>query len=380
MRIREIQAKTILRKYKKIDSWFIIRYGMNLYRGCAHDCVYCDGRAERYQVDGEFGEDVAVKTNAIDVLRRELDPARKRIAFKPAFFALGGGVGDSYQPAEKEYQLTRKALQLMLDYKHPVHILTKSTLIERDIDLLKKINAVSKVLVSFSFSSVDEGTSALFEPGVPTPDARLKTLSRIKEAGIHCGMFLMPVIPFITDTPDMIRSCMEKAVENRLDYIVFSGMTLKEGRQMQHFYDVIERHYPDLTLEYQTIYTKNPWGQASQVYYDDIHRTFHTISRLYDIPVRIPASLFRDILGLNDLIVVILEQIDYLHKLRGQSSPYGYAAHTISGLKEPITEYRYKLRTLKGIGKVTERLIAQIIETRQSKYYEYLMHGDKHGA
>lgn len=380
MRIREIQAKTILRKYKKIDSWFIIRYGMNLYRGCAHDCVYCDGRAERYQVDGEFGKDVAVKTNAIDILRRELDPARRRVPLKPAFFALGGGVGDSYQPAEKEFQLTRKALRLMLDFGYPVHILTKSTLIERDIDLLKQINAISKVLVSFSFSSVDEDTSALFEPGVPSPDARLRTLTRLKAAGISCGMFLMPVIPFITDSPDMIRRCIEKAVENRLDYIVFSGMTLKEGRQMQHFYNMIERHYPDLTLEYETIYSKNPWGQASQAYYDDIHRTFHTISRLYDIPVRIPATLFSNILELNDLIVVILEQIDYLHKLRGQSSPYGYAAYTISRLKEPITEYRYKLRTLKGIGTVTERLIAQIIETGQSRYYEHLMYGDKHGA
>ncbi|MFC1998241.1 hypothetical protein ACFLVR_01185 [Chloroflexota bacterium] len=76
--IREVEAKSILRKHKRIDSWFISCYGMNLYRGCAHNCVYCDGRAETYQVDGEFGTDVSVKTNAIDILRRELDPKRKR--------------------------------------------------------------------------------------------------------------------------------------------------------------------------------------------------------------------------------------------------------------------------------------------------------------
>ena len=74
MNIKEIEAKTILRKYKKIDSWFVSRYGMNLYRGCSHNCVYCDGRAEKYQVEGEFGKNVVVKTNAVDILRLELDP------------------------------------------------------------------------------------------------------------------------------------------------------------------------------------------------------------------------------------------------------------------------------------------------------------------
>ena len=75
---REIVAKSILRKHKKIESWFLTRYGMNLYRGCEHNCVYCDGRTEKYQVDGKFGRDVVVKINAIDLLRRELDPKRKR--------------------------------------------------------------------------------------------------------------------------------------------------------------------------------------------------------------------------------------------------------------------------------------------------------------
>ena len=93
--IKEIEAKSILRKYKKIESWFLTCYGMNLYRGCQHNCVYCDGRSEKYQVDGEFGEDVVVKINAIEVLRRELDPRRKRTPFKRGYVGVGGGVGDS---------------------------------------------------------------------------------------------------------------------------------------------------------------------------------------------------------------------------------------------------------------------------------------------
>ena len=204
--IREIEAKSILRKYKKIDSWFISHYGMNLYRGCTHNCVYCDGRSEGYYVDGEFGEDVTVKVNAIEVLRRELDPKRKQTPFKRSFIMVGGGVGDSYQPIERKYQICRKALQLIYEHDFPIHILTKSTLIKRDFDILKKINEKNRVIVSFSFSSVDDEISAIFEPGVPSPSERLKTLAFFKNERFVCGMFLLPVIPFITDIPELMKN------------------------------------------------------------------------------------------------------------------------------------------------------------------------------
>ncbi len=130
MTVKEIEAKTILRKHKKIDSWFVSRYGMNLYRGCMHNCSYCDGRAEGYYVEGEFGSDVSVKINALEVLRRELDPKRKRTPLKPGYILVGGGVGDSYQPMEEKYEFTRKTLSLLYEKKLPVHVLTKSTLVK----------------------------------------------------------------------------------------------------------------------------------------------------------------------------------------------------------------------------------------------------------
>ena len=229
MLVKEIKAKSVLRKSKKVDSWFLIKYGMNLYRGCAHNCVYCDGRSEGYYVDGKFGEEVSVKINAIDILKRELDSKRKKTPLKHYFVGLSGGVGDSYQPLEKKYKLTRRALELLYEKKFPVHILTKSTLVERDIDLIKKINLQTRAIVSFSFSSVNDEISSFFEPGVPAPEDRLKTLSKFKKEGIYCGMYLMPVIPFITDTPRVMEDSIKKASETKLDFIVFAGMTLKEG-------------------------------------------------------------------------------------------------------------------------------------------------------
>jgi DNA repair photolyase len=338
--IKEIEAKSILRKHKKIDSWFISHYGLNLYRGCTHNCSYCDGRSERYYVDGEFGEDVSVKVNAIDILRRELDPKRKRVPFKRSFMILGGGVGDSYQPIEKRYQLSRKALQLFYEYKFPVHVLTKSNLIMRDIDILKKINDRSRAVVSYSFS---------------------------------CGMFLLPVIPFITDKPELMEETIKRASHVGIDFIIFGGMTLKDGKQKDYFSNVLNRHFPELTTEYVNIYRGNKWGAAIKEYYESINQVYHTIMEKYNIPARMPLHLFKDILEQKDLVIVILEHIDYLLKLEGKTSPFGYAAYSISQSKEPLSTLRGDLRRLKGVGKTTEWIILEILETGTSSYYEKLL-------
>jgi len=371
--IREVEAKSILRKHKKIDSWFISRYGMNLYRGCTHNCVYCDGRAEGYYVDGEFGRDVTVKVNAIDILRRELDPKRKRVPFKRSFIMMGGGVGDSYQPLEKKYELTRKALELMYEYNFPVHMLTKSTLIKRDVDILKEINKQSRAIVSFSFSSVDDKISAVFEPGVPPPDERLKTLSFFKNEGIACGMFLLPVIPFLTDTSKLLEHTISRAKEAGVDFVIFGGMTLKDGRQKDYFLDVLKKAHPELISEYQNIYRGNQWGEATKEYYTLITQRFNSIANKYRVPKRMPPALYRDILEQNDLVVVILEHIDYLLKLEGKPSSFGYAAYSISQLKEPLSAIRGDLQKIRGVNRIIEPIILEILETGSSSYYEKLL-------
>ncbi|HOV14989.1 MAG TPA: radical SAM protein, partial [Spirochaetota bacterium] len=185
MTYNENEAKSILIKHKKIDSWFITHYGINLYRGCEHNCVYCDGRSEKYRVEGVFDKEIMVKCNAITLLDKELNSDNKRKPMPQSFIVLGGGVCDTYQPAEKIYELSRKTLQLILKYNYPVHILTKSTLIERDLDIIGEINKNSKAIISFSFSSTDEKLNNIFEPGVPPPKERLKLIKKIKESGIN---------------------------------------------------------------------------------------------------------------------------------------------------------------------------------------------------
>ncbi len=372
MAIQEIKAKSILLKRKKIDSWFVSRYGMNLYRGCGHSCIYCDGRSERYQIGGNFEEDIVVKANAVEILRNELKPIGRRVKLKPGYVMIGGGVGDSYQPLEEKYQLTRRTLQLLEEYRWPVHILTKSTLVERDMDVIKRINRQNRAIVSFSFSSANGKVSAIFEPNVPAPNKRFETIASFKKEGIACGVFLLPVIPFITDTPKMIVGTLRKAREIGVDFVVFGGMTLKAGKQKDHFYTVLGEKYPELIPKYEEIYEANEWGQATQTYYNSINSVYNRAAKMFGLKRRMPPTLFNDILWENDLVVVLLEQLDYFLQLEGKRSPFGYAAYSISKLKTPLSALKSKLRTINGVGEKTEQIIIEILNTKGSAYYDSL--------
>lgn len=374
--IKEIHAKSILRKHKKIESWFMTHYGLNLYRGCTHDCTYCDGRAEKYQVAGEFGKDIAVKTNAIELLQKELDPSRKRKPMPKSFMMLGGGVCDAYQPVEKKYKLARQTLELIYKYKYPVHVLTKSTLVEHDLDLLQKINKQNKAIVCFSFSSADDSISKIFEPGVASPTERFATMRKFTHAGITCGMFLMPVIPFVTDSLEMIEKSIKRAREAGVKFTIFGTMTMKVGRQKEHFVQVLQKYYSELVSKYDKIYPVNSqWGESSFEYNAKIHAVFEKIARKFKMPVRIPFDIYKGVIDENDLIIVVLEHLDYILKIKGQKSPYGYAAYSLSKLQEPINQVsKERLLKIRGIGPATFGIIKEIIETGRCRYYDNLIH------
>ncbi len=373
MSVREIRAKSVLRKHKKIDSWFVSHYGMNLYRGCSHDCVYCDGRSESYYVEGVFGKDIAVKVNAPEILERELDPERRRIPLKKSFMMVGGGVGDGYQPVERDYHLTRKVLQLIEKFDFPVHILTKSTMVKRDIDILKRINEKKKVIISFSFSSVDDHLCSIFEPNVPGPGERMEALAFFKKNGIACGLFLLPVIPFISDDSKLMEQVIKKGKEAGVDFIIFGGLTLKSGKQKSYFLKVLENKFPELSTKYTTLYRENRWGQASGDYYDHLNIRFFKLAKKYRVPVRIPFAFYNDILSENDRVIVILEHMDYLLKIRGDASSYAYAAYSLSKLKEPLSILKSEWKKVSGVGTFTEGIIREILQTGTSAYYERLM-------
>lgn len=243
--IKSIQAKTILTKYKEADPWFHIKYSMNLYRGCQHQCIYCDSRSECYHI--ENFQDILVKENAIELLRKELSKIKEKNTIGT------GSMNDPYMPVEKKYGMTRKALQVIADYKFPVHVITKGTLVLRDIDLLQEIGKVFST-VSITITTIDDELSKKLEPGAPASSERFQAIGTLSKKGITVGITLMPVIPFITDDPENISALVQKASESGAKYILPAfGMTLRD-RQREYFFQKLIKYFPDEFEKYKKTY------------------------------------------------------------------------------------------------------------------------------
>ena len=373
MTVTEITARTILRRYKRIDSWFISSMGMNLYRGCTHGCRYCDGQAEQYRLTGEFGKDVEVKTNALDLLNKELN-AKRRIPIPGGFVCVGGGVTDTFQPMNEKYALARGALELLLKKRKPVHLLTKSHHVLEHIDLIKQLQTTSAATVSFSFSCVDESVARVLEPGAPSPSKRLEAMKRIKAAGIFCGMFLMPVIPGVSDTEAQLTASLKAAKTVGVDYVVFGTLTLKPGRQHDRFLELVEENWPQHVAGYRKIFTGNRWGAPIMGYQEKIHRRLAPIADELDIPLRIPDTVFGSTVDDTEKVIIILEHLDYLSMMAGRASHFGLAAHSVVQSKTNIHELLPKLASMRGFGSFTIDIVHEILETGTAHQYRKLLH------
>lgn len=246
MKYREIEVKGILNPVRGEDDWFGLSYNMNLYRGCEHQCIYCDTRSACYRIEN-FNEEVLVKINAIELLEDALPRKRKKgmIGF--------GSMNDPYTYAEAAYGLTRKALEIVAKYRFPVHIITKSDMVLKDLDILQQINQV-KARVSFTVTTAFDELSKVLEPGAPSPSRRLAAMQKVAEAGIETGVVMMPILPFIEDNPVNIRQVVLAAVEHKAHYIIPAfGVTIRQG-QREYFYQQLDEHFPGVREKYERAY------------------------------------------------------------------------------------------------------------------------------
>ena len=239
--IIEVTAKTILNHVKQPDPWFGLKYNMNLYRGCQHQCIYCDSRSECYRL-GNLA-DIRVKVNALDLLADALP--RKRVRGTIGF----GSMNDPYMPVEREYRLTRGALQIISNHQFPVHILTKSDLVLRDLELLIKISQIYAA-VSFTITTADDNLANKVEPGAPLPSARYRAMRQLAKAGVLTGVTMMPILPFLEDDPESIQLIIRKAKENGAAYIIPAfGMTLRPGSR-DYYYQKLDQLFPGIKEKY----------------------------------------------------------------------------------------------------------------------------------
>jgi DNA repair photolyase len=275
--LKEIQAKVLLSQVKQPDTWFGLKYNMNLYRGCQHRCIYCDSRSECYQID-DFDGEVLVKANAIELLRKEL--ARKRVKGPIGL----GSMNDCYMPLEREVNLTGQALKVIAEFGFPVHVMTKSALVLRDLDTLVKINECYAT-VSFTITTADDELGKKLEPGAARVSERLEAMRVLADRGIQTGVSMMPVLPFIEDNEENIAAIVRQTHEHGGSYIIPSfGMTTRD-RQRAYYYTRLDELFPGLRQKYERAFGERYHCPANDA--DGLAKVFYELCEHYGISPRI---------------------------------------------------------------------------------------------
>lgn len=234
--------------YKTVKGILSASNNMNIFRGCEHGCIYCDSRSACYQINHDF-EDIEVKENALLLLETELKKRRKKAMIST------GSMCDPYTPVEEKLLYTRRAFELIEKYGFGLSVQTKSSLILRDLDLLKRIHRKSRCVVSITVTAMEDTLAKKIEPNVSPTSERIDVLKVLKREGIPAIVWLSPVLPFLTDTEENISSIIRACAENGVYGIVNFGMgvTMREGNR-EYFYDCLNRLFPGLSAKYAKAY------------------------------------------------------------------------------------------------------------------------------
>lgn len=225
--------------------------GMNLYRGCTHGCIYCDSRSKIYNMNHDF-EDIEVKQNSLELLKKALKSKKEKCMIGT------GSMTDPYIPLESKLEFVRNSLKLIYRYGFGFTCITKSDLILRDLDLLKKINEKAKTVVQITLTTADEDLCRKIEPNVCTTKRRVEVLKKLNDADIPTVVWLTPFLPYINDTEENINELLDYCIETNVKGIIcFNiGLTLRDGNR-QYFYKKLEESFPGLKNRYIEKYGSN---------------------------------------------------------------------------------------------------------------------------
>ncbi|MCP5452643.1 MAG: radical SAM protein [Spirochaetaceae bacterium] len=310
----EIEAKSGLSRARLPDAFLVSLYrALAPYRGCGHGCAYCDGRAERYYVDGDFERDIAVRRNLPE--RVALDVAGGAAAREYGAVCIGSGVTDVYQPAERGLGLTRRALEALAPAGLPVVILTKSDLVLRDFDVLSRF---PKALVVVTVTTTDDGTAAMLEPGASPPAARLAVVREARARGFRSGVMAMPLCPGLSDGDGSVGSLLDASIEAGAEFVYPGGLTLRPGRQKDHYMAAVERRGPALRAEYDELYAGDrPSGMPSPRLAAEQAKRLDRLVRERGLPTMIPHGVYRELLSPPDALYVLFCHMQGLYAARG---------------------------------------------------------------
>ncbi|MCL2389269.1 MAG: radical SAM protein [Elusimicrobia bacterium] len=250
MHYKNIVCKTAL---NKISLGVPYKYDLNIYRGCAHGCKYCFALythkyiSQNADTAGYFNE-IFIKTNIAEALEKTF----RQKTWKGDIINIGG-VTDSYQNIEKETGLTRQILKLCIKYKNPVTISTKSSLILRDYDLIDELSKTTFVGIASTITTPYDDLSKILEPQACSATKRFKALQTLSKTSASIGIHIMPVIPYLTDTPEAINLIYENAVKINANYLIYDKLNLR-GDTKKTFLNFLYKYNPDIYRKLVKLY------------------------------------------------------------------------------------------------------------------------------
>ena len=305
-------AKSGLRRGDLSGSFLASKYRFSPYMACEHGCRYCDGRAERYYVEGEFDADIVIRSNLPDLLRSELGKLREKGAV-----SIGSGVSDAYQPVEGEEELMRQCAEVLSEFPYPVTVLTKSALILRDRDLWAQIHEKNGFMLVVSLVFADDAKRQIFEPKAASVEERLELLRAFKDKGCYTGVLAMPFIPLIGDSVEEIRRLLARLEELDVDFVMPGSLTLRPGRQKDTFMETIASRYPERLEEMRTLYAgEKKSGAPLQSYSDELHRRFAQASEGRHRPFLVPHYVYQGRTQIYDEVNILLHHMVELYSER----------------------------------------------------------------
>jgi len=348
-KITNKEFKTALNKLKYPDSWFWCRYTINPYSGCAHTCIYCDARSQRYYLSQDFENEVIVKTNLDKILDKRIKNSRKLLPD-----VIGpGGVCDAYQPIELEVENTLKILRVIEKHKFPVNIATKSDLITRDVEILNRIANDTWCTVGFSITTMNEELAQFLEPHSSSPKERLEALTQIKRKApkVQVGTYFMPIIPFLEDNDENLEAVIKKSKEAGADFVIFApGLTLRDAQADFFVKKLKESKYNHVVEPLLNLY-KGQMGPPKD-YVNKIYQKLLMLCQKYDVAVREKRWIPNDYRKWNYKISELLLVKDYIDELTSGKSnkSFYWAGLTLNNLEESIINVykRGELATLKN--------------------------------
>jgi DNA repair photolyase len=285
MTFYEVHAKSIINRVPA-SSRMAFSWTINPYRGCGHACVYCFARHTHTYLDLDAGLDfdskVVVKVNAPDLARRELAAPR----WSGAHVAMGTNV-DCYQRAEGRYRLMPGIIGALRDARNPFSVLTKGTLILRDLDLLAAAAQVTDVGLNVSVGFVDPALSALMEPGTPSPRRRLGICTALAARGLRCGVLMGPILPFLSDSPAQLEAAVAAAAAAGAASVTPIVLHLRPGTR-EWFERWLDRHRPELSAAYLTLYGSGAY--APRAYQERIGEQVRDLARRHRVGARSPRA------------------------------------------------------------------------------------------